>query len=210
MRSVEDYEVGRDRDRVRQTVADRRGVLDVLAELLELFLACVRALHPARGPNGGEPGARAFQSQEAVEIKVALDLVAQLADLDASSGGVVDIADRVAEAERLEQELDRVGALVRAEEHRRFVPGQAERLGPHRRLAGMDEVLDLALVASAGAPRADALNVKAATFGSCWTAPIVAMSCSTLTPFRAVMVAIGLSPVVGFIRSPQGGRPLRG
>ena len=41
----------------------------------------------------------------------------------------------------------------------------------------------------------DALNVKAATFGSCWTAPIVAMSWSTLTPFRAVMVAIGLPPV---------------
>jgi hypothetical protein len=88
----------------------------------------------------------------------------------------VDVADRVAEAERREQELDRVGALVRTEEDRQFVANEAKHLGPHGRLAGIDEVL---ISPSLRAPERhvlDALNVKAATLGFCWTAPIVAMS----------------------------------
>jgi hypothetical protein len=99
--SGEHDEVGRYRDRVGEDVPDRRGVLDVLAQLLELLRGRVRRPDPALRPDGGEAGARPRETDEAVEVDVALDRVAELADVDAASGRVVDEPNRVAERERL-------------------------------------------------------------------------------------------------------------
>jgi hypothetical protein len=43
-----------------------------------------------------------------MQVEIALHLVAKLLDLDALGGGLVGVADRIAEGERLQDELDRV------------------------------------------------------------------------------------------------------
>src|SRR6266508_1375561 len=93
---VEHDEIRAHRDRAREDVADRRGVLYVLAQLLELLGRGVRRPDPAPRPDRAEPCAWAAESEEAVEVEVALDLVAELLDLDAPGGCVVRVADGVA------------------------------------------------------------------------------------------------------------------
>src|SRR6266508_5886674 len=88
-----------------------------------------------------------------MEVDVALDLVAELLDLDASGRRVVDEADGVAEPEGLKHQLHRVRPRIRAEQHRRLVADELERGGPlGGRRAGVLELLNLAAVAAAGLP----------------------------------------------------------
>jgi hypothetical protein len=90
-----------------------------------------------------------------MQVEVALDLVAELLDLDALGGRVVRVADRVAEGQRLEDELDSVRSGVGAEEDRRLVADQLERLRALRgRGARVLELADRAVVSPPGLPGA--------------------------------------------------------
>src|SRR5688572_18588869 len=123
---LQDHQACLDRDGRSEDVADRRSVLDVLTQLLELLGGRVRP-HPTPGADLREPGTRSAEPQEPMEVDVALDLVAELLDLDATGGRVVHEADGVAEAQRLKHQLDGVRTFVRAQEQGRLVADQLER-----------------------------------------------------------------------------------
>ena len=126
-----------------------------------------------------------------MEVEIALDLVAELLDLDALCRRVVGVPDRVAEGEGLEDEFDRVRTCVCAEKDGWLIADQLERLRALRgRSAGVLELADLALVAPPALPGAPARNVNFATLASACTAPTVATRRSTSTPLRFAIVAI--------------------
>src|SRR3990170_529700 len=156
--SVEHDEVGRDRDRVRQAVPDGRGVLDVLAELLQLRRRRVRRLHPALRPDRGETRPGPLEPDEGPQVDVALDFVAKLADLDPAGRRVVGVPNAIAERQRLEEELHGIRARVRAEKDGRLVADEWKRRSPVRRRAGMDEVPNLAPAPAAVLPGAPGLE----------------------------------------------------
>src|SRR5215207_7876279 len=108
-------------DRVCQAIPDRGGLLHVGAQLLQLLVARVRTRYPAGDPDGGEAGARARKPKERAYVDVALDVVLHPCHLDTAGGRIGDVPDGVAEAECLQQQLDRVRSLVGAEQHRWFV-----------------------------------------------------------------------------------------
>src|SRR3990172_4230546 len=98
---ADDLDSRGDGHRICEHVLDRRGVLDVGAQLLQLLLARSGRLDDrlrtdlleARSDLAADP-------EEVPEIDVALDLVGHLLDLDPAGCGVRDVADGVAEAER--------------------------------------------------------------------------------------------------------------
>lgn len=142
--SVQHDQARLDRHGRGQDVANGRGVLDVLTQLLELLRCGVRRAHPALGANRREAGVRTAEPEEPMQVKVALDLVAELLDLDAPGGSVVGVADRIAERECLQDQLDGVRTSIRAEEGWWLVADQLERLGSlGRRGASVLECADL-------------------------------------------------------------------
>src|SRR5262245_12559109 len=119
----------RDRNPVCERILDRRGVLNVRAELPQLLLTRSRRLDVRLRPNLGEPGAGALSDPEEVsDVEVALDLEGHLLELDPARGGVRYVADRVAEPERRQQQLDRVRPSVATEQDRRLVTDERERV----------------------------------------------------------------------------------
>src|SRR4051794_17676433 len=101
-----------------------------------------------------EAGARGLvEPEEAAQVDVALDRGLQAFEHDSAGGRVIDDRARQARGEGLEQVFARVGSVVLAEEHRRPVGVEDERL--HARgvlLAGAVEALDGGAVVAAVDP----------------------------------------------------------
>src|SRR6266511_3955689 len=121
----EDLERGLHRDRVGDDVAHGRGVLHVLAELLELLGRRVARLRLPADPDGREPRPGPLgDAHEVAQVQVPLDLVRQLLELVAHGRRVVGEAHRVAEPQRRQDQLHGVRAAVAAEQHVGLVAGQ--------------------------------------------------------------------------------------
>ena len=107
-------------------------------------------LHADRAVAGGH---RVVQREQPLQVDVSLELGRDRLDADAARGGVQHGRRGHAARQRVQQELDRIRALVVAEQHRRLAVRELERLAARAVLgAGAVEVLDRRAVLAAVDP----------------------------------------------------------
>ena len=114
---LKDLEFSVDWGRVGQDVPDRRRILNVLAEALQLLAGGVLRPHAAANPDRSEAGAPAAEAEEAVKVDITLDLVRDLLELDSLGRCVRHVSNCVAKAKSSQAELHRIGTEVAAQEN---------------------------------------------------------------------------------------------
>jgi hypothetical protein len=106
-----------------------------------------------------------IEIEEPVQIEVALELARDVFDFVAASGRVIGQRGGHAARESGEDELDRVGALIFAEQHGRLVGVEDESLFTFDFLAGAVEAVDGGLVVAALDPLVAGAELEFGQFG---------------------------------------------
>mgnify|MGYP001817610389 CR=1 FL=1 len=111
-------------------IADGRTLLRIGQQVVEFFVGAI-GLHVHLDVDLLVAGRDAvIETEQALKVDVPRELRRQLFDRDAACHGMKDEGRRHASRERMEQELDRIGALVVAEQNRRLAGRELECLGP--------------------------------------------------------------------------------